>query len=456
MHRIEPVANGLRTDHPVPGLPFVDDSHIPVDDPAAVEAIGRHEGGSTWGRWDRDRTTEGAWLAFTTDPIRNDLSWVVRHHPGHGRTVLLVPDKDASSWHSSLWGPQLLFRQGGYWWDGTTWYRPDQVWDAAGERYDRRPVKAAVTITADDLLDDNAHPAGGRLIKIANFDRDAPPPDPWNDHLALWASHRPRNARPLSQCVVRLSAPELATDQLIGVPELAEIGGIAASTLRAYISRGQRDVPPPQATVNGRNLWARTVAQDWAEQRHRSPDSAAATLASGDDDNLPVGASELRQRLARLFFGVLWERPDRRKRWTLRHRNEAAVHEVADELAWSVAADTEAIIDPHDLAATVRHAFLDELVTGKDLDEATGDTGPTTFYGITTPVAKMLDWLIGHHPRAAHYTIGEIIGDAERRLGIPRDVTAETIRTALGLDSQLPRQTRLDFLDRALPPTPHH
>ena len=46
------VANGLRTDHPIPGLPFVDDAHIPVDDPAAIEAIGRHPGGKTWGRED--------------------------------------------------------------------------------------------------------------------------------------------------------------------------------------------------------------------------------------------------------------------------------------------------------------------------------------------------------------------------------------------------------------------
>ncbi|MGH1552446.1 hypothetical protein ACRAWF_11055 [Streptomyces sp. L7] len=167
MHRLQPVGNGLHTDHPVPGLPMVDDTHIPIDDPAAVEAIGRHEEGGTWGRWDRDRTAEGAWLAFTTDPIRHDLAWVVRHHPEHGRTILVVRDKDASPWHSNRWGPQLLFRQGGYWWDGTNWYRPEQVWDAASERYDRRPVKAATTITAEDLLDDNAHPAGGRILKVA-------------------------------------------------------------------------------------------------------------------------------------------------------------------------------------------------------------------------------------------------------------------------------------------------
>lgn len=75
-----------------------------------------------------------------------------------------------------------------------------------------------------------------------------------------------------------------------------------------------------------------------------------------------------------------------------------------------------------------------------------------TFYGITTPVTKMLDWLIRHHPRTAHHLISEIIGDAERRLEIPREVSADSIRTALGLDSTLPRQARLDFLERALPP----
>jgi hypothetical protein len=117
-----------------------------------------------------------------------------------------------------------------------------------------------------------------------------------------------------------------------------------------------------------------------------------------------------------------------------------------------VAADTDSIIGPYGLAATIRRAFLDELASGKALDQSLGDTD-STFHGITAPVVKMLDWLIGHHPQAAHHVIGEIIGEAERSLEIPRDVTAASIRTALGLESRLPRQARLDFLDRALPPT---
>jgi hypothetical protein len=48
-----PVANGLRTDHPVPGLPFVDDAHLPLQDPQAIEAIGRRPEEGTWGRTDR-------------------------------------------------------------------------------------------------------------------------------------------------------------------------------------------------------------------------------------------------------------------------------------------------------------------------------------------------------------------------------------------------------------------
>lgn len=54
---------------------------------------------------------------------------------------------------------------------------------------------------------------------------------------------------------------------MVGVAEIAEI---AASTLRAYISWEENDVPQPQATLNGRSAWTRPVAEEWAEQRRRS------------------------------------------------------------------------------------------------------------------------------------------------------------------------------------------
>ncbi|UXX98118.1 hypothetical protein N7U49_48380 (plasmid) [Streptomyces sp. AD2-2] len=70
--RLRPLANGLRTDHPVPDLPFVDDAHIPIEEgPDAIEAIGRGTGEGMWGRCDRDRN--GGWLAFTSDPCA--LTW---------------------------------------------------------------------------------------------------------------------------------------------------------------------------------------------------------------------------------------------------------------------------------------------------------------------------------------------------------------------------------------------
>ncbi|WP_405736396.1 hypothetical protein OG607_44840 [Streptomyces sp. NBC_01537] len=153
-----------------------------------------------------------------------------------------------------------------------------------------------------------------------------------------------------------------------------------------------------------RSLWARSVADDWAEQRRRSPECAAAAIASADDGSLPAGASEIRRLFTRIFLGVLlWERPDRRKRWALRHRTEPAVHEAADELAWTVAVNTKNIVDPYDVAADVRHAFLDEFAIGRERD---GDVrAETSFFGITPAVARMLDWLIHHHPEAAHHTI---------------------------------------------------
>ena len=458
MFNVQPLANGLHTDHPIPGLPFVDDSHIPVHDPLAVERIGRGAGEGMWGREDHG-PRQGEWLAFTTDPIRHDLAWVVRFHPEHGRSVMLVHDNDASPMHSDLFNnTTLLWRQGGYWWDGERWYRPKQVWDNASEKYDERPVKSAVTVTAADLLDDDSDPGAGRIVKVANFKADAPPPDNWGDDLALWAAKRKERGDtfPLDRSVVRVSAPELAADQLIGLPELAEIGGIAAPTLRAYISRGQGDVPTPQAVVSGRSAWAKPVAADWAERRSRSDESLNAVLSSADQDNLPIGQGKIRDAFSRIFLRLLWERPQVRKRWALRHRTEETVRDLTEELGWTVAVNLDKILPLHDIGITVRHAVLDELAYGQDLHDTNAKYSkrpvPATFYGITAPVARVLDWFIRLDPDGAGFVIGEIVGDAERRLGIPRDVTAASLRTALSLDGEIEDDKARDYLDRVLPP----
>ena len=72
--------------------------------------------------------------------------------------------------HMSWWGPALLFRSGGYWWDGNGWYRPGQVWDAAREEYYRRPVPASATVTAADMLR-TGDAARRRVLAVADVDR---------------------------------------------------------------------------------------------------------------------------------------------------------------------------------------------------------------------------------------------------------------------------------------------
>ncbi|MFF2549262.1 hypothetical protein ACFVUY_42810 [Kitasatospora sp. NPDC058063] len=457
VYQLRPLANGTRTDHPVPDLPFVDDSHLPLDDgPEAIEAVGRNVADGMWGRFDEIRE-DGSWLAFTTDPIRHDLGWVVRHHPEHGRTVLLMRDGDISSMHTEWWGPQLLFRAGGYWWDGTTWYRPGQVWHPVHQRYERRKVVAAVTLTAADLLDGGAEAGNAHTVKVAGFTPDAPLTGSWRDHLALWAqAHQQREgARELSSCVVNLACPELAADQLLGAPEMADLGGITASTLRAYITRGESSVPLPQATVASRNLWSRAVAQDWAEARRRSAEGVTAVLSAGNRHDLSPGAAELHDRLSRNFFDALWERPDRRKQWVLRSRNETSVREVADDLAWEVAADLKRILPTDLLSATIRHAVLDEFTGSVQRSARIGkpkDGSRMTWYELTVvpPVAKMLDWFIRHHPASAQHTLGEIQREAEARLKIPADVSADALRSALSLDGKLEKTAREEYLDRVL------
>src|SRR5206468_2367503 len=108
-----------------------------------------------------------------------------------------------------------------------------------------RPVPAATTVTAADLLDPAAVAAPTatdraltRVLQIGQVDLTAAPVTSWAEHLAAWAARRPAH-QPLNACVVALSAPELTGAQLVGVGELAEIAGVAPSTLRAYISRDE-------------------------------------------------------------------------------------------------------------------------------------------------------------------------------------------------------------------------
>lgn len=118
--RIEqPVANGLSTDHPVPGLPFVDDSHLPLQDGKGIEKHGRHDHNEGWGRYDDDRNNRARWAAFTDDQFDLSWAWCVRHEPGCGRTVLLYHSEDADIMH-----PVLPQARGGPWRLAGTYHWP--------------------------------------------------------------------------------------------------------------------------------------------------------------------------------------------------------------------------------------------------------------------------------------------------------------------------------------------
>ncbi|MFH9425426.1 hypothetical protein [Streptomyces sp. NPDC017529] len=254
------------------------------------------------------------------------------------------------------------------------------------------------------------------------------------------------NALPLERCVVDLSSPELTATQLIGVPEMAELGGITASTLRAYISRGNNEVPQPQATVGGRDQWARTVAEDWAEARQRSHEGVGAAMSAGDRDSLSPGAAEVRDRFATDFQHTLYDRPDVRKRWVLRQRNKESVAEIANELAWSVAASLDQIIPTQHLGRVVQGAVMHDWQETVDMyadeDQDSDEAEKWWHLNLTVPVAKMLDWYVRHFPGDAYTTIGEIQRQAHTAWGVPAADALSSLRSALSLGGKLTEQQR--------------
>ncbi|MFD0213528.1 hypothetical protein ACFVH9_31695 [Streptomyces hirsutus] len=188
-------------------------------------------------------------------------------------------------------GPHRVFRAGGYWWDGASRYRPNQIWDPVTEDYARHTARATATVHADDMLDGRAHPERAHAHKAATFDPSIAAPENWLDDLTRWAQHHQKqdDPLPLDRCVVDLASPELVRDRLPGVPGMAALGGITASTLRGYISRGENGVPPPRPTDGGRAQWSRPVAEDWAGARRRSSEGLRDAVSAGDRHRLAPG-----------------------------------------------------------------------------------------------------------------------------------------------------------------------
>ncbi len=470
MTYVQPLANGIRTDHPVPGLPFVEDEHIPIEDPDAVEAIGRHEGAGTWGRCDTDRGT-GEWAAFTTEPKNPSVAWVIRFHPEHGRSVLLYRDSDATTAYSEWFGEKpLLSRIGGYWWNGTTWYRPSQIIDWASERYVRREVHLPTVITAADLLDGTGRAELGRPARIMQLGGEQNPlelagyqlraaaaqsqlaqAEQWRHDLALWTSRRGDGSLPLARCVVTVNAPELLDAVLLGVEEFATKAEIAASTLRAYIARGEADIPVPQATDGPRKRWATPVVDDWIEQRRRDPGKVAALLQPSDGDGedgentLAPGLRTLWNRLTEVFTAELWRDAPTRRRWSRPYRNERAATNLSSQLGWVAALHLDSTVPFEALTAVLEDAVMWQMANCAK-DERRVYFDPQT--------GRMLGWFIEHRPSRVTNLFGAIIGRAERN-GVSREVTTRSLRAAIHMDGGFDEKKldQLDaFLDLVSPP----
>jgi hypothetical protein len=460
----KPLANGIRTDHPAPNLPFVDDSHIPIDDPDAVEDIGRGAGGEMWGRC--DIASNGEWIAVTTDPQDTRYCWAVRYHPDHGRSVLLYRNGDLANVQSGwIHDRPLLVRWGGYWWDGTNWYRPPQVLSWATEQYVRRTVPQAATVTAGSILDSTCQAAQGELIKVNEFQPHAVDAGQWRHDLALWAQLRheaieaaeaayeaakakgEKGEEPKfladDRCVVTLAAPELAVDQLLTAEQFAGVAGIAVSTLRAYLARGEGNVPTPQTTIAERSLWSRAVAADWAEQRQRDPKEIGKLLKDNNDEfgAMSRGQQDLAGRIGEVFFNRLWSAPEERRRWSSPYRNEGSARALADNMAiWAATMAAESL----------PHYEIETAISQSVLWELTRFYNPALhkerFIDLPPATGRLLGWFTRQFPDQVQRMFGAIVrqaNDLESRAcedhpqSIPKAVIEKSLKISLFKDGNL-------------------
>jgi len=404
--RIElPVANGLRTDHPVPNLPFVDDSHLPIHDGAAVEANGRHEYNAGGGRYDRDRGDERRWSAFTNDQFNLDFSWLVRHDPGYGRTVLLYVDGDDAIMHqvSPREGDPLLHRAGGYWWDGTNWHRPPIIYDRSTGMPVVVQVPDAASITAADYLATHPGiPGRGRLVDITTFTPGEVGETQWAHDLSRWAARRPADGRPLELCIVDVAAPELDRKALVSKSGAAREVGLARTEIDEAIETGgggraERFPFPQWHTPRTRApRWSKPVLREWSWERQRAhPEPVVAHLRRGESD---LGAGAL-------------------------------VH-------------TDALV------YTIKCAALWEM-------QQPYRPGPGRPCSLGPPLERLLGWIVAERPHLAEAVFADIVRGARQELDLPDDSIAEALRDAVrgGIDSNDEDGAVDEFLRRTLPPS---
>ncbi|MFD7702125.1 hypothetical protein [Streptomyces caelestis] len=174
-------------------------------------------------------------------------------------------------------------------------------------------------------------------------------------------------------------------------------------------------------------------------------------MSVGDRHRLAPGAAQVRDRFSESFFSFLWKRPDIRKRWVPRQRNEPSVREVADQLAFEVADSLRQIIPTDALGPTLRHAVLEDFTTSLRVAERRGGELKGFDLILSLPLAKMLSWFIQHFPTSAQWYIGEIMGEADKQLGIPAQVTGEALRRSATTNGNLDGQAAKEFFSRVVP-----
>ena len=95
----------------------------------------------------------------------------------------------------------------------------------------------------------------------------------------------------------------------------------------------------------------------------------------------------------------------------------------------------------------IEHALLDELATGK-----AGGNEEDIVYGIMPRIGKMLGWLVRHDPAKAGFVMNNVVGEADRRLEIPRGVAEYSLEVALEQDGGLDHDALAEFFRLVLSP----
>lgn len=447
------MANGTRTDHPSPGLPFVNDGRLPLDNPDAIERTGRKQGDGLWGR--TDPLQGGGWVAFTTEPKNSDFAWAVHYDPVHGRTVLLIHDDDLGGLHHAwMYEPKgILYRHGGYWWDGERWNRPALVWDGAYERCDKRPVERQVTITAADVLRSPCQAHNASIATIASFTAPEAPVANWQDHLALWAQRRSSGSgsRPLEACVVDLHAPELEADTFVDMAGLTKITAVPADDMPDLRYGGAKELPEPQEGTGQAMRWSLPVARDWAENFHQKNGPRILLSATTSyNTTQPAGLTDSHNRLRGNFLEDLTKPSGTRRKPFLKGED---ARQAADDLAWTAASSLMYGSDSGLVPHSALHEVLVDAVLGHLAEDAQREHGAKVLTWLPKSTVTMLVWFFRHQPDRTAGILGEICLEARTRFDIGPERVGEMLRRSFLNDSGLGRSTAESLMNMALPPS---